>query len=54
VDDQKADGGTVYKQILRDGKLQIGNWGQKTGLTGRRPIRRPEFALDCRVIQEEE
>jgi len=50
VDDQKADGGTVYKQILINAKLQIGNGGKKTGRIGRRSLRRREFALDCSVI----
>jgi hypothetical protein len=34
-DDQKTDGGTVYKQILINAKLQTGMRGLKTGLSGR-------------------
>jgi len=34
-EDQKADGGTVYKQILLNAQLQIGKRGQKTELIGK-------------------
>ena len=34
-DDQKTDGGTVYKQMSINAKLQIGKRSQKTELTGR-------------------
>ena len=44
----------MYKQMLRNAKLQIGNKGQKTELTGRRPLKRRRSALDCRAIEEEE
>jgi hypothetical protein len=50
VDDQKRDGGIVYKQILINAKLQIGKRGQKTELTGKSPLRRRTSALDCSVI----
>jgi len=33
-DDQKTDGGTVYKQVLINAKLKTGNRVQKTGLGG--------------------
>ena len=36
----------MYKQILINAKLQIGNRGQETGLTGRRPLRWRRSALD--------
>jgi hypothetical protein len=35
----KTDGGTVYKQILINAKLQIGKAGQRTELTGRSQLR---------------
>jgi len=38
-DDQKTDGGIVYKQKLNE-KLQIGERVKKTELTGRSPLRR--------------
>jgi hypothetical protein len=44
----------VYKHILITAKLQIGQRGQKTELTGRSPLRRGRSALDCSVIEEEE
>jgi len=37
---KKPDGGTVYKQILINEKLKIGNRGQKSVMTGRSPLRR--------------
>ena len=33
-DDQKTDGGNVYKQILINAKLQIGKRGQKHSWLG--------------------
>jgi len=33
-DDQKTDGGTVYKQVLINAKLKTGKGGQKTVLGG--------------------
>ena len=36
-DDQNTDGGTGYKPILINAKLQIGKRGQETELTGRSP-----------------
>jgi hypothetical protein len=39
-DDQKTDGGTVYKKILIDAKLKTEKTGQKSELTGRSPLRR--------------
>jgi hypothetical protein len=33
-DDQKTDGGTVYKQVLINAKLKTGKRGQKTGMGG--------------------
>jgi hypothetical protein len=50
--DQKTDGGTVYKQILINAKLQTGQRGQKTELTGRSPLRRRRCALGCIAIEE--
>ena len=35
----KTDGEIVYKQILINAKLEIGERGQKTELTGRSPLR---------------
>lgn len=35
----KTGGGTVYKQILINAKLQIGEWGQKAELSGRSPLK---------------
>jgi hypothetical protein len=35
-----VDGGTVYKHILINAKLQIGKRSKKTELTGRSPLRR--------------
>jgi hypothetical protein len=46
-DDQKTDGGTVYKQILIDAKLQNGERSQKTELAGRNTLRRRRSSLDC-------
>jgi len=54
VDDQKTDGGTVYKQILINAKLQTGKRGQNTELAGRSPFRRRRCALVCSAIKEEE
>jgi hypothetical protein len=50
-DDQKTDGGIVYKQILIDAKLQTGKRGQKQ-LTGLSPLRRQRSALDCSAISK--
>jgi hypothetical protein len=36
------------KQILINARLQIGLKGQNTELTGRGPLRRQRFVLDCR------
>ena len=44
----------VYEQILITAKLQIGQRGQKTELTGRSPLRKRRSALDCSVIEGEE
>jgi len=52
-DDQKADGGTVYKQILVNAQLQIGKRVQKTELTGKSLIRRRRSILDCSAIKED-
>jgi hypothetical protein len=52
VDDKKADGGTVYKQILINAILQIGKRSKKAELTGRSPLRRGMSALDCSVIKQ--
>jgi hypothetical protein len=49
-DDQKINGGTVYKHILINAKLQIGKRGPKTQLTWRSPLRRRRSELDCSVI----
>jgi hypothetical protein len=46
----KTDGGTVYKQILINPKLQIGKRGQKTEMTGRSPLTRLRSALDCSAV----
>jgi hypothetical protein len=40
VDEQKTDGETVYKLILKDEKLKTEKRGQKTELTGRNALRR--------------
>jgi hypothetical protein len=53
-DDQETDGGIVYKQTLRSVKLTTGKKGQKTELTGKRPLRRRRSALDCSATEEEE
>ena len=39
-DDQKADGGIVYKQTLLNAQLQIGKRVQNTELTGKSLTRR--------------
>jgi hypothetical protein len=44
----------VYRQILINGKLQIGTRGQETELTGRSGLRRRRSAMGCRAIEEEE
>jgi hypothetical protein len=36
-DDLKVNGRTVYKQMLINAKLQIGNGGKKREVTGRNP-----------------
>jgi hypothetical protein len=36
----KTDGGTVYKYMLRVGKLKTEKRGKKSELTGRSPLRR--------------
>jgi len=51
-DDQKADGGIVYQQILINAKLQIGNRGQRTGLIGRSPLWRRRSVVECNVNKE--
>jgi hypothetical protein len=51
VDDKnKADGGTVYKQILINAILQIGKRSKKTELTGRSSLNRRRSAMGCSVI----
>ena len=50
VDDKKADGGIVYKQILINAILQIGKRSTKTELSGRSLLRRRRSALGCSVI----
>jgi hypothetical protein len=52
-DDQKIDGVTVYKEILKDAKLKTGSRGQEIQLTGRSPLRRRWFALDCSANERE-
>ena len=47
---QKTDGGTVYKEILINVKLHIVKRGHKTELTGRRPLSRRRYTLDCSAI----
>ena len=49
-DNQKTDGGTVFKQILINAKLKTRNRGQKTELTGKSPLRRQRTALDYSAI----
>jgi hypothetical protein len=44
----------VYKQTLRSVKLTTGKKGQKTELTGKGPLRRRRFVLDCSATEEEE
>ena len=51
ADDQKTDGGNVHKQLLINAKLQIGKRGHQTELTGRCPVRRRRFALNCSTMQ---
>jgi hypothetical protein len=45
-----------WKRIneLRSVKLTTGKKGQKTELTGKRPLRRRRSALDCSATEEEE
>ena len=54
MDDKKAYGGIVYKQILINAILQIGKRRKKTELTGISPLRGRGSALDCSSIEEEE
>jgi hypothetical protein len=49
----RADG-TVYKQVLINGKLKTGNRDKEMELTGRSPLRERRSALDCSALQEEE
>jgi len=45
----------VYRQISINAKLRIGKKrGQKTELTGRTPLKRRRFALDCSTVEDEE
>ena len=43
----------MYRQTLIKVKLQTGQRGQKTELTGRGTLRRGRSALDCSVEEEE-
>jgi len=52
-DDQKEDGGIVYKQTLINAQLQIGKRVQKTELNGKSLIRRQRSTLDCSAIKED-
>jgi hypothetical protein len=49
-EDQKADGGTVYKIILINGKLKTGNRGQERELTGSSAFSRRRSAMECSVV----
>jgi hypothetical protein len=42
----------MYKQILKNAKLQIGKRGKTTELTGRCPLGRQRSELDCTAIEE--
>jgi hypothetical protein len=44
----------LYKQVIINAKLQIGQRIQKAEQTGRIPIRRRNSALDSSAIEEEE
>ena len=46
---KRTEGGTAYKQILINAKLETGKRGQKTELTGKR-----RSVLDRRAIEDEE
>jgi len=50
-DDQKTDGVFVYKQILINAKLQIGNRDKKTELTERSPLTKRRSTLDSSAIE---
>jgi hypothetical protein len=52
-EDQKTDGGIVYKEILVNANLKLER-GEGTDLTGRSPLRRQTFSLGCSDIEEEE
>jgi len=47
---KKTGGGSVYKEILINVKLQTGQRGDKTELTGGSSLRRRRCTLDCGVI----
>ena len=53
-EDQNTDGGTVYKQMLINAKLQIGKRCKKKERTVRSALKRRGFALDCSAICGEE
>ena len=44
---------SVLLLLLINAKLQIGNRGQKTGLTEKSSLRRRKSALDCSAIYED-
>ena len=50
----RSNEGNGDKQTLRSVKLTTGKKGQKTELTGKRPLRRRRSALDCSATEEEE
>jgi hypothetical protein len=47
------NGGTVYRQILINVKLQIGKRSKKTELIGRSTLRRRRYVLDCSAVEGE-
>jgi hypothetical protein len=49
-DDQKTDGGTVYKLMLITAILQTGKKVQKLALTGRNLLKRQRSAFECSAI----
>jgi hypothetical protein len=49
-DNHKTDGGTVYKQILVNERLQIGKRCQKRELTWRRQLSRQRSAIESSAI----
>jgi hypothetical protein len=42
----------MYKRLLINAKLKTGKRSQKTGRTGRSPLRRRKSAFDCSAIKK--